>query len=126
MRIQYLAPVFCVALAGMSAGEAFAGGRYTNPPVGLLEVQAACTQGLEAAQKGDKAAALEQAKKGRKIALDSYKEISTMPMEIGSSSMKKALAAIDADKLAEAIPEFEHCKKKMDDEVAYYKGEGKL
>ncbi len=51
----------------------------------MLDVADACTKGLEAVQKKDMAAALEQAKRGRKIAHDS-----------------------------------------QDDEVAYYKKEGKL
>jgi hypothetical protein len=115
-----------LTVIAVAAGTAFAGGRYANPPVNLVEVQSACAKGLEAAQKGDSAAALEQAKIGRKLALASYKEISTMPMEIGSSSMKKALEALDGGKLPEAIPHFEHCKTKLDEEVAYYKKEGKL
>ncbi|MGZ8218494.1 hypothetical protein [Methylomagnum sp.] len=108
------------------AGSASAGGRYANPPVNLLEVQAACTKGLEAAQKSDTAAALEQAKIGRKLALASYKEISTMPMEIGSSTMKKAIPLLEAGNVAESVAEFEHCKAKMDEEFAYYKKEGKF
>lgn len=113
-------------LLNLAVGTAIAGGRYANPPVNLLEVHQACTKGLEAAQKGDAAAALENAKTGRKLALASYKEISTMPMEIGSSTMKKALAALEAGNVAEATPEFEHCKTKMEEEIAYYKKEGKL
>jgi hypothetical protein len=118
--------VLCVIVLSFITSVSFAGGRYTNPPNGLLEVSDACNKGLEAAQKKDTAAALEQAKKGRKIALDSYKEISTMPMEIGSSTMKKAIAALEANNLDEAVANFTHCKQKMDDEIAYYKKEGKL
>jgi hypothetical protein len=110
----------------LMAGASFAGGRYANPPVGLLEVTDACTKGLEAAKKGDTAAALEQAKTGRKIALASYKELSTMPMEVGSADMKKAIAVLEAGNVAESVPLFEHCKAKMNDEIAYYKKEGKL
>jgi hypothetical protein len=110
----------------VAASVSYAGGRYANPPAGLVDVQQACAAGLEAAQKGDSAAAMENAQKGRKIALASYKELSTMPMEIGSSDMKKALAALDAGNLKDTIPLFEHCKTKLDEEVAYYKKEGKL
>ena len=62
--------------------ESVHGGRFRNPPENLLEVHQACSKGLEAAQKGDAAGALENAKVGRKLALASYKEISTMPMEL--------------------------------------------
>ncbi len=116
----------CLFALSIAANSSFAGGRYANPPAGLLEVTESCTKGLEAAQKGDNTTALEHAKNGRKVALASYKELSTMPMEIGSSSMKKAIAAIEGGKLADSIPEFEHCKKKMEEEIAYYKKEGKL
>jgi len=118
--------ISAVLLLGSVASLAFAGGRYTNPPVGLVETQEICTKGLEAAEKGDTAAALEFAKKGRKVALESYKEISTMPMEIGSSTMKKAIIALEEGKVAESEKYFKHCKEKMDGEVEYYKKEGKL
>jgi len=77
--------VLCIVALSFITSVTFAGGRYTNPPVGMLDVADACTKGLEAVQKKDMAAALEQAKRGRKIAHDS-----------------------------------------QDDEVAYYKKEGKL
>lgn len=121
--VTFLASV-CV-LAGV-ATVSLAGGRYTNPPAGLKETFDFCTKGLEAAKASNKDVALENAKQARKISLDSYKEISTMPMEIASSSMKKALAAIKEDKLADAIPEFEHCTAKLQDEIDYYKKEGKM
>ncbi|SMF97440.1 hypothetical protein SAMN02949497_0469 [Methylomagnum ishizawai] len=115
-----------VLLLGSIASVGFAGGRYANPPVGLVEVQQSCTKALEAAQKGDTAAALESAKAARKTAVASYKEISTMPMEVGSSTTKKAIAALEANNTAEAITELQHCKEKLDSEVDYYKKEGKL
>ncbi|MDD5037315.1 MAG: hypothetical protein PHE55_21520 [Methylococcaceae bacterium] len=121
-----ITPILCVLSLSLLASMSFAGGRYANPPVGLLEVTDACTKGLDAAQKKDTAAALEQAKIGRKVALASYKELSTMPMEVGSSDMKKAIAALEAGKVDEAVPLFEHCKNKMQEEIAYYKKEGKL
>jgi hypothetical protein len=49
-----------------------------------------------------------------------------MPMEIGSSSMKKAIILLEEGKVAESVEHFEHCKGKMDSEVEYYKKEGKL
>ena len=118
--------VLCVVVFGLVTSLGYAGGRYANPPKNILEVTDACTKGLEAAQKKDVAAALEQAKIGRKMALESYKELSTMPMEIGSSDMKKAIAALEAGNLDEATPLFEHCKKKLDEEIVYYQGEGKI
>ena len=118
--------VLCIVLLSFITSLSYAGGRYANPPLNILEVTDACTKGLDAAQKKDTTAALEQAKIGRKFALESYKELSTMPMEIGSSDMKKAIAALEAGKLDEATPLFEHCKKKLDEEIAYYQGEGKI
>lgn len=115
-----------VLLLGSVASVSFAGGRYTNPPVGLVDVQQGCIKALEAAQKGDIPAALEAAKAARKIAIASYKEISTMPMEIGSSTTKKAIAALEASNAADAVAELQHCKEKLDSEVDYYKKEGKL
>lgn len=126
MKRKVCLSIACATLLDLGVGAAFAGGRYANPPMNLVEVQQACAKGLDAAQKGDAAAALENAKTGRKLALTSYKELSTMPMEIGSSSMKKAITALEAGNLAEATPLFEHCKTKLDEEIAYYKGEGKL
>jgi hypothetical protein len=125
MKVSFDRVLLVLALSFM-ASASWAGGRYTNPPVGLAEVSEACNKGLEAAQKGDAAAALEQAKIGRKVALNSYKELSTMPMEIGSANMKKALAALDAGNVADSVQYFTNCKQKMDDEIAYYKKEGKM
>jgi hypothetical protein len=116
----------CVLALSLAVNVSFAGGRYANPPKGLLETTDACTKGLEAAEKGDTAAALEYAKTGRKISLESYKELSTMPMEIGSATMKKAIAALEAGNLADAKENFAHCKKKLLDEIDYYTKEGKI
>lgn len=113
---------FLVAIAD----GAYAIGRTAEPPKGLVELQQACAKALEAAQKGDAAAALEQTKAGRKIAIDSFKERNNMPMEVGSQTTKKALSELDAGNLPGAITELEHCKSKMDSEVEYYKKEGKL
>lgn len=118
--------VLCVLALTFATGTSFAGGRYANPPKGLLETTDACTKGLEAAEKGDAAGAMEQAKIGRKVSLESYKELSTMPMEIGSSDTKKAIAALEANNLEEAKTLFAHCKQKMLDEIDYYTKEGKI
>lgn len=118
--------VLCVLALGFAANVSFAGGRYANPPKGLVETTEACTKGLEAVEKNDTAGALEYAKAGRKVSLESYKELSTMPMEIGSSTMKKAIAALEAGNVAEAKENFAHCKQKMLDEIDYYTKEGKM
>ena len=126
MKTNTFAVITGGLLLALAAGASHAGGRYTNPPDGLVETFDLCTKGLEAAKKGDKDAALQNAKQARKISLNSYKEISTMPMEIASSSMKKALAALDSGDVAASVPEFEHCVTKLTDEIDYYKKEGKL
>ena len=115
-----------VLLLSAFASVSFAGGRYANPPAGLVDVQQNCAKALEAAQKGDTSAAMESAKTARKIAVTSYKELSTMPMEVGSSTTKKAITALEANNTAEAVTELQHCKEKLDSEVDYYKKEGKL
>jgi len=108
------------------AGIVTAGGRYANPPKGMVESHAACVKALDAAQKGEKEVALEQTKIARKISIESYKEISTMPMEVASSTTKRAIVAITADNMDDAIAELKHCKEKLDSEIDYYKKEGKL
>ena len=118
--------VLCVLALSFVVNVSFAGGRYANPPKGLVETTEACTKGLEAAEKGDTAAALEFAKTGRKVSLESYKELSTMPMEIGSATTKKAIAALESGNLAEAKENLAHCKKKLLDEIDYYTKEGKM
>jgi hypothetical protein len=126
MTLRVTTLVASTILLTLTSGTVFAGGRYANPPVGLVESYDLCTKGLEAAQKGDKDAALENTKKARKISIESYKEISTMPMEIAAMSTKKALAAIDSGNLSGAVPELEHCVAKLKSEIDYYKSEGKL
>lgn len=126
MTLKVTALVVGTIALSLASATSFAGGRYTNPPVGLVETYDLCTKGLEAAKKGDKDAALESTKGARKISIESYKEISTMPMEIAASSTKKALAAISSGNVAGAVPELEHCVEKLKSEIEYYKGEGKL
>jgi hypothetical protein len=126
MKYNHLALITGGLLLALTANVSQAGGRYTNPPVGLVETFDLCTKALEAAKKGDKDVTLENAKQARKISITSYKEISTMPMEIASSSTKKALASLDAGDVAGAIPHLEHCTTKLADEIDYYKKEGKL
>jgi len=112
-------------LAGIST-LSVAGGRYANPPVGMVESHQLCIKALDAAKAGDTATALDNAKQARKLSLASYKELSTMPMEIASSTSKKAIIALEAGNTAEAITELEHCKDKLTTEIEYYKSEGKL
>ena len=118
--------VLCLLALSFVVNVSFAGGRYANPPKGLLESADGCTKALEAAEKGDTAGALELAKSVRKVSLESYKELSTMPMEIASSTSKKAVAALEAGNLAEAKENLAHCKQKTLDEIAYYTKEGKI
>jgi hypothetical protein len=126
MTLKVTVMVIGTITLAIASGTGFAGGRYANPPAGMVETYDLCVKGLDAAQKGDKDAALESTKKARKISIESYKEISTMPMEIAAMSTKKALAAIDSDNVAGAVPELEHCVAKLKSEIDYYKSEGKL
>ncbi len=117
---------FVIVFLGTISTLSSAGGRYANPPIGIVESQQLCIKALDAANAGDTAVALENAKQARKISLASYKELSTMPMEIASSSSKKAIASLEAGNTAEAITELQHCKEKLTTEIEYYKSEGKL
>ncbi|MFO1418684.1 MAG: hypothetical protein U1E83_08435 [Methylotetracoccus sp.] len=124
-RMNIIRTILFLAL-GAAVSTSFAGGRYEDPPMNLMEVYTATQKALDAAKAGDKAAALENAKQGRKLAIESYKEKSTMPMQVASGTLKSALASIEGDKLAEAIPELEHGMAKLQEDVDYYKKAGKL
>lgn len=110
----------------MVGATAFAGGRYEDPPMNLVEVQKFSQQTLEALKAGNQAAALESAKQGRKLAIESYKEKSTMPMQVASGSLKSAIGALEANNLPEATTQIEHALSKLNEEVDYYKKEGKI
>ncbi len=118
--------IFVLSMLSVVSSLAMAGGRYANPPVGLVESHQLCSKALDAANAGDTAAALENARQARKVSLASYKELSTMPMEIASSSSKKAINSLEAGNVADAITELQHCKDKLTSEIEYYKSEGKL
>ncbi|WP_348759255.1 hypothetical protein [Candidatus Methylocalor cossyra] len=92
----------------------------------LVEVQKLSQQALEAAKQGNKDAALESAKQGRKLAVQSYKEKSTMPMQVASSSLKGAIGSLESGNLPDAMTQLEHALNKLNEEVDYYKKEGKL
>lgn len=103
-----------------------AGGRYEDPPMNLVEVFQASEKALDAAKQGNKDAALENTKTGRKLAIESFKEKSTMPMQVASGSLKGALLSIEDGKLDDAIPQIEHAMAKLNEEISYYKGTGKI
>jgi hypothetical protein len=115
-----------VLMLSAVANLGFGAGRYADPPDGLIEVTKFTEQALEAAKQGNKDAALDSAKQGRKIAYDSFKEKSTMPMQKASTGLKAAISSLDAGNTAEAIPPLEEVKAAMNKEIEYYKGEGKL
>lgn len=115
-----------LALNLFIGATAFAGGRYEDPPMNLVEVQKFSQQALEALKAGNKDAALDSVKQGRKLAVESYKEKSTMPMQVASGSLKSALNALDTGNMAEATTQVEHALSKLNEEVDYYKKEGKI
>ncbi|MGR9053967.1 MAG: hypothetical protein ACU84J_15090 [Gammaproteobacteria bacterium] len=104
----------------------FAGGRYEDPPTFLIEVYNLTQQTAEAIKQGDQTAALEAANKGRKLAYDSSKEKSTMPMQIANSNLKKAIRALKNNNLADASSNVDKVLNKLTVEIDYYKNEGKL
>jgi hypothetical protein len=111
----------------ISAGIGFAGGRYADPPPNLVEVQKASQSALDAAKLGNKDAALDSAKLARKLAVASYKEKSTMPMQNSSSRLKAVIADLEGGaQSTAAIPSLEEVVKLINDEVEYYRKEGKL
>lgn len=118
--------VWWVLLLNLVAGVAFAGGRYEDPPMNLVEVQKFSQQALDALKAGNKDAALDSAKQGRKLAVESYKEKSTMPMQVASGSLKSAIASLEGGNLPEATTEVEHALAKLNEEVDYYKKSGKI
>ncbi|QFY43095.1 hypothetical protein F6R98_11075 [Candidatus Methylospira mobilis] len=122
--LRALSILFFLSISNIS----FAGGRYEDPPDGLVEVYGLSQQILQALDAGDNAKALEIVKQARKIALDSYKEKSSMPMQIASSGMKEARNALEANPadVAKAKQEVQHAYEKLSSEIEYYKKEGKI
>ncbi|MDF9392574.1 MULTISPECIES: hypothetical protein [Methylococcus] len=111
---------------GLVAGVSFAGGRYADPPPNLVEVLNASKAALEAAKQSNKELCMENAKKARKLAIDSYKEKSTMPMQMSSSRLKAVIGSLEAGQIAETVAPLEEVVKEVGAEVEYYKKEGKL
>lgn len=127
MRGNSIPHIFLVLFLSLIASVSFAGGRYADPPPNLVEVQKASQMALDAAKQGNQEATLENTKKARKLAVDSYKEKSTMPMQNSSSRLKTIIADLEGGKpCAESIPLLEEVVKLMNDEVDFYKKEGKL
>ncbi len=126
MRDKSMVRILWVLFLSLIVGTAFAGGRYEDPPMNLVEVQKLSQQSLDALKSGNKDAALESAKQGRKLAVESYKEKSTMPMQVASGSLKGAIASLEAGNLPEATTQVEHALGKLNEEIDYYKKEGKI
>ncbi|QSA97718.1 hypothetical protein [Methylococcus sp. EFPC2] len=125
MKSMVLRVLTLMALSAVfNAG--FAGGRYEDPPANLVEVFKFSQQSAEAIKQGNQSAALDAAKQGRKLAVESYKEKSTMPMQVSSGSLKEAIAALEANNLPEAGSKVEHAIQKLNEEIEYYKKEGKI
>lgn len=120
--LRTLSILFFLSISNIS----FAGGRYEDPPTGLVEVYGLSQQILQSLDAGDNAKALETIKQARKIALDSFKEKSSMPMQIASTGMKEARNAMEANDVAKARQEVQHAYEKLNTEIEYYKKEGKL
>lgn len=113
-------------LLSLVCSTGFAGGRYADPPPNLVEVQKNAKQALDALTQGNKEAALAAAQLARKLAAESYKEKSTMPMQNSSSRLKKAIASIQEGKPDEAKSPLEETVKLMSEEIDFYTKEGKL
>jgi hypothetical protein len=126
MKASIMFRMLWIAIFALIANVSFAGGRYADPPMNLGEVYKATQTALEAAKAGNKDAALESANQGRKLAVTSFKEKSTMPMQIASSYLKEAVALLEAGNMGEAIPKLEHVITKCGEEIDYYKKEGKM
>jgi len=126
MKLANVMRIVGILMLSVLTATAYAGGRYADPPLNLVEVQKAATQALEAAKQGNKEAALSAAELGRKLAITSFKEKSTMPMQIGSSRLKAVVASLEAGNVPETIAPLEEVVKVFYDEVEYYKKEGKI
>jgi hypothetical protein len=126
MKASIVFRVLLIMIFGVMANVSFAGGRYADPPMNMAEVYKLSQTALEAAKAGNKDSALESAKQGRKLAVESYKEKSTMPMQVASSSLKEAVALLEAGNTGEAVPKIQHVIEKFQEEIDYYKKEGKM
>lgn len=126
MKQMFTMRLVLTLILGMAASMAIAGGRYADPPRNLVEVSKLTTQALEALNQGNKDNALTAAKEARKLAVESYKDKSTMPMQNGSSRLKAAVTALEGGNLEAAKTPLEETHKLMLDEIEYYKKEGKL
>ena len=126
MKASIALRIWWVLVLGIITNVSIAGGRYADPPMNMAEVFKASQQALEAAKAGNKDSALESAKLGRKLSVESYKEKSTMPMQVASSNLKEAIALLEAGNTTEAIPKIQHVIEKFNEEIDYYKKEGKM
>lgn len=127
MRGNSMMRIILALFLSLSAGVSIAGGRYADPPPNLVEVQKASQSALDAAKQGNKDAALDSAKQARKLAVASYKEKSTMPMQNSSSRLKAVIADLEnGGQPTTAVTTLEEVVKLINDEVEYYKKEGNL
>ena len=126
MKTTVFTRVLGFLVACIVTNISFAGGRYADPPNGLVEVSKLSQQALDAAKQGNKDAALSAANEARKVAISSYKEKSTMPMQNGSSRLKAAVISLEGGNTAEAVAPLEETVKIMNEEIDFYKKEGKL
>lgn len=127
MRGNSMMRVILSLFLSLIAGVSIAGGRYADPPPNLVEVQKAIQSALDAAKQGNKDAALDSAKQARKLAVASYKEKSTMPMQNSSSRLKAVIADLElGGQPTTAVTTLEEVVKLINEEVEYYRKEGKL
>ncbi|BBA32446.1 uncharacterized protein sS8_0480 [Methylocaldum marinum] len=127
MRGLSIIQIAFALLLSLSANIGVAGGRYADPPPNLVEVQKASQSALDAAKQGNKDSALDSAKQARKLAVASYKEKSTMPMQNSSSRLKAVISDLEnGGEPTTAVATLEEVVKLINDEVEYYKKEGKL
>jgi hypothetical protein len=115
-----------VIVSFLMAGVSLAAGRSEEPPAGMLDAYKLAQQTMEALNAGDNAKAAELIKEGRKISLDSYKERSTMPMQIASTGFKDARSSLEANDGTKAKADIQHVIEKLTSEIDYYKQHGKI
>lgn len=114
-------------LAAVSVSmPALAGGRYADPPPGLVEIRTLGGQAAEALDKGENEAALGIVQKAQKMASEALNEKSTMPMQTANSRMRAAIKALKAGTPEEAKAPVAEVNKLFDAEIEFYKKEGKL
>lgn len=124
-KLTTLNLLWAIALSAIFT-TSFAGSRYEDSPTNLVEVYNFTQQTAEAIKRGNQAAALDVAKKGRKLAYQSSRKKSTIPMQVANTTLTKAIKSLKNNDLVEASGYVDKVLGKLSSEIDYFKNEDKL